>query len=440
MTEIEQILTDLAQQIMLNNLRHLNQSIEDFNNLLSRDPELALKNLSMLSKEDQQTPPAVIEKMIDIAGWRLPDGTLDTTKIYSDPCCGRGGILAYLHKHYNIPKENLYGIDIKQENVTLCNKLGFNVIKGDALKQETYAKIKNLINQIKGEHMTINRVLMNPPYDGNLHLKVLETTLKAVKQNNPACEVVSIQPARWLEDLLANYKQNSDFKKFKTSIVDNIITWSVVDRKTAANNFGFAYPGDLLITSYNATKQSTFKSLIDPIALSAFSKCIDFCLQHNLKQHVKIDDISGWCVKVPYFTGPTKGGDADKNDSSRTQAIVEVVDKRGPYLNGVDSLGNSWKTYFAHDAKFRAAIEFSSCTEGENFIKSCHTNFYKNLIQLIGSIRDYAPYMEDYSKAWTDEDYCKFFDLTKEESEFMCRKVDDYRVKDFINYINLDEE
>ena len=48
--------------------------------------------------------------------------------------------------------------------------------------------------------------------------------------------------------------------------------------------------------------------------------------------------------------------------------------------------------------------------------------------------------MEDYSKVWTDEDYCKFFDLTKEESEFMCRKVDDYRVKDFINYINLDEE
>ena len=62
------------------------------------------------------------------------------------------------------------------------------------------------------------------------------------------------------------------------------------------------------------------------------------------------------------------------------------------------------------------------------------------MIQLIGSIRGYAPYMEDNSKAWTDEDYCKFFDLTKEESEFMCRKVDDYRVKDFINYINLDEE
>ena len=48
--------------------------------------------------------------------------------------------------------------------------------------------------------------------------------------------------------------------------------------------------------------------------------------------------------------------------------------------------------------------------------------------------------LKGYESAWTDEAFCKFFDLTKEESEFMCRKVDDYRVKDFINYINLDVE
>ena len=46
----------------------------------------------------------------------------------------------------------------------------------------------------------------------------------------------------------------------------------------------------------------------------------------------------------------------------------------------------------------------------------------------------FIPYMGDYSHVWTDEDYCKFFNLTKEESEFMCRKVYDYRVKDFIKY------
>ena len=435
MTEIEQILTELAQQIMLNNLRHLNQSIDDFNNLLSRDPELALKNLSMLSKEDQQTPPVIIEKMIEMAGWKLLDGTLDTTKIYLDPCCGRGGILAYLHKYYNIPKENLYGIDIIQENITLCTKLGFNVIKGDALKKETWTKLKSKIKEIKGDNMKITKVLMNPPYDGNLHLKLVE----AVLQNCSEADIVNLSPARWLEDLVAYYKKGSDLKKYKQSIVDKIINYGVIDRKTAAVNFKFTYPGDLLITSYSPNKESTFKSLLSPIAISAFSKCINYCLEHNLKQHVKFDDISGWCVKVPYFTGPTKGGDAERNDPSRTQAIVEVVDKRGPYLNGVDKAGESWKTHFAHDAKFRAAIEFNSCEEAENFITSCHTNFYKNLIQLIGSIRDYAPYMEDYSKAWTDEDYCNFFNLTEEEAKFMSRQVADYRLKDFIEYIKFED-
>jgi hypothetical protein len=48
--------------------------------------------------------------------------------------------------------------------------------------------------------------------------------------------------------------------------------------------------------------------------------------------------------------------------------------------------------------------------------------------------------MEDYTKAWTDEDYCKFFDLTPDEAEFMCKDIEDYRVKDFITYTNLNED
>ena len=101
----------------------------------------------MLSKEDQQTPGQIIEVMIDLMSWRNEDGSLDTTKIYVDPCCGRGNILAYLHSHYNIPKDNLFGIDIKQANVTLCNKLGFNVIQGDALNKDTYLNLNQLIQK-----------------------------------------------------------------------------------------------------------------------------------------------------------------------------------------------------------------------------------------------------------------------------------------------------
>ena len=60
--------------------------------------------------------------------------------------------------------------------------------------------------------MKINKVLMNPPYDGSLHLKVLENVLTNILSLNSAAEVVSVQPVRWLEDPLAEYKQGSDYK------------------------------------------------------------------------------------------------------------------------------------------------------------------------------------------------------------------------------------
>ena len=437
MTEIEQILTDITQQIMLNNWRHLNQRIEDFNNLFSRDSELALKNLSMLSKEDQQTPPAVIEKMIDIAGWRLPDGTLDITKIYLDPCCGRGGILAYLHKHYNIPKENLYGIDIKQENVTLCNKLGFNVVKGDALKQETYAKVKDLINQIKGEHMTINRVLMNPPYNKDLHLKVLATIIKALPTD---CEIVNISPISWLENPVLEYK-NSSFKKYLTSVLPYVNKIQCIDATSACKAFNIEGGCDLGIYLINGKKVDT--TVLKPIVKSCISK---ICFTELASLATKcVSGISGWRCEVKDLTFGSGGHNQGNAESSKQCAVKLVL---GPYCDGYDLDGKFFTDTRQKNQNtknfFKSSICFNSYEEANNFYLSCNTNFYKRLIHILNVNGDpqhaFLPYMEDYSKVWTDEAYCKFFGLTEEESEFMCRKVDDYRVKDFINYINLDEE
>ena len=50
---------------------------------------------------------------------------------------------------------------------------------------------------------------MNPPYDGNLHLKILEKVIPI------ADKVINISPVRWLQDPLAKYKKNSDYKKFE---------------------------------------------------------------------------------------------------------------------------------------------------------------------------------------------------------------------------------
>lgn len=49
-------------------------------------------------------------------------------------------------------------------------------------------------------------IIMNPPYSGNLHLKIVSKIISEY----PNAEIVNLSPIRWLQDPLAEYKKNSD--------------------------------------------------------------------------------------------------------------------------------------------------------------------------------------------------------------------------------------
>ena len=299
-----------------------------------------------------------------------------------------------------------------------------------------------LQNVLKEHNMKINKVLMNPPYDGSLHLEVLEATLKASRETNAECEVVSVQPARWLEDPLAEYKQGSDYKKYKQTLIDNISKLQLVDATTACKAFNIMNSTDLAIYTFNTTMTEIKITAQDNLINKLYSKISTMTTLHDkLDQNV----VDGFRCEVKKLTSGTGGHNLGDYDSSKV-ADVNIV--WGPYTDGYTKDGNFFtagrqKNQFTKDY-FANSIKFNSLDLANNFYLSCNTNFYRRLIHLfkwdVNVPLRFLPYMEDYSKVWTDEDYCKFFDLTKEESEFMCRKVDDYRVKDFINYINLDEE
>ena len=57
------------------------------------------------------------------------------------------------------------------------------------------------------KNMKFDVAIMNPPYDKNLHLKILEKVIPI------ADNVVNISPVRWLFDPLAEYKKQSDYKQ-----------------------------------------------------------------------------------------------------------------------------------------------------------------------------------------------------------------------------------
>ena len=299
-----------------------------------------------------------------------------------------------------------------------------------------------LQNVLKEHNMKINKVLMNPPYDESLHLEVLEATLKAAKETNAECEVVSVQPARWLEDPLAEYKQGSDYKKYKQTLIDNISKLQLVDATTACKAFNIMNSTDLAIYTFNTTRTEIKITVQDNLINKLYSKISTMTTLHDkLDQNV----VDGFRCEVKKLTSGTGGHNLGNYGSSKV-ADVNIV--WGPYTDGYTKDGSFFtagrqKNQFTKDY-FANSIKFNSLDLANNFYLSCNTNFYRRLIHLfkwdVNVPLRFLPYMEDYSKVWTDEAYCKFFGLTEEESEFMCRKVDDYRVKDFINYINLDEE
>ena len=51
--------------------------------------------------------------------------------------------------------------------------------------------------------MHFDKIIMNPPYDGNLHLKILSKIISEY----PEAEVVNLSPIRWLQDHLSEYKK-----------------------------------------------------------------------------------------------------------------------------------------------------------------------------------------------------------------------------------------
>ena len=74
---------------------------------------------------------------------------------------------------------------------------------------------------------------MNPPYSGNLHLKILSKIISEY----PNAEVVNLSPIRWLQDPLAEYKKYSDLFRFE-DIREKIESIDIIDCIISSNLFG----------------------------------------------------------------------------------------------------------------------------------------------------------------------------------------------------------
>ena len=76
--------------------------------------------------------------------------------------------------------------------------------------------------------MNFDHIIMNPPYDKNLHLKILQ---EAMRHSD---DVVNLSPIRWLQDPLVEYKKSSDWFRFE-DIRKKIETLDVITSKRSCS-------------------------------------------------------------------------------------------------------------------------------------------------------------------------------------------------------------
>ena len=228
------------------------------------------------------------------------------------------------------------------------------------------------------------KLILNAPYSKNLHLKILQETIKH------SDDIVNLSPIRWLQDPLAEYKKNSDWKKFE-DIRKRIETLDVVEMKDAYDMFGALFNVNLGI--YYITKKGGFEYEIDPLVKKVVNKCLEIA---GLPAETYTEQKNA--VVIKQMTNPNR---------------------RTAYNLCSNAVG--YKNKNSLDDKKQMCIVFGTSEEAENFRKSTETKMYRFCVKCILTNENvvccykYLPFMPTYEHPWTDEMLYEYFGLTEDE-------------------------
>ena len=253
-------------------------------------------------------------------------------------------------------------------------------------------------------------IIMNPPYDGNTHLKILNN----VVEEFPDAEIVNLSPIRWLTDPLAEHKKNSDYKKFP-NVRDHISSLEIMNGAKMSSEFDAAFFADLAI--YHLTKDGGYKRKENKLLDKMISR-----LDDNLKNHIVKDDLDGISLLITLYAA----GSGDRlKDVYNTN--FNLSKDRAYYTNKKNE--TTGETYFEY--KQRVAwgnngvksegpnVKFTTREERENFYESWNTKtlryMFGSTMSGLGVHAQFLPWLGDYTKKWDDESLREYFELTDEE-------------------------
>ena len=177
----------------------------------------------------------------------------------------------------------------------------------------------------------------NPPYDKNLHLKIINTVINHLTEDGTAS---FIHPARWYEDPLAEYKKGTDKVKFK-NIVDRLDDVKIIDTKTANTKFGILSNSELMLSKLKQKPTGKNITVYNEIAQEAIDIILKYSLEQNLSNVDEKNKVDGWRCQINEMI-PIKPNDGDSEYSRKRHCDLFSWNKTNVFENGFDENGVEW--------------------------------------------------------------------------------------------------
>ena len=251
---------------------------------------------------------------------------------------------------------------------------------------------------------------MNPPYDKNLHLFILEKSLEMLDSSKGL--LINLSPVRWLQDPLAKYKQNVDYKRFG-SIRKHTKSIDVITAQSFQKMFGAIGNFDLGIYKVGKREMSNCVDIINPV-ISRMS-------EYNYENPAPLEENKylGIRVRIPLIIAGKSGG---RNMENRK--LLNTLGKLYVFIDGYKDGKQWWEHYNANqftkkNVNMGVSIKFNNENEAQNFVDSFNTvigRFYMGFaITDVHVNNKNVLWMNDYSNLWNDERFCKYFNISSSE-------------------------
>ena len=269
----------------------------------------------------------------------------------------------------------------------------------------------DIINKVKETDMTFDVAIMNPPYDGSLHLKILE---EVIKHSNI---VTNISPIRWLQDPIVEYKKSTDYAKYEESILKHMIDFIDLDQAYTNDCFGIQFNTKIGISVYNKTGGYDYKKIHESKFNEIYKKCMS--KKERIIPNIKLYKNLNSKNFIPVCL---IGGHVDVNGygvrftRSRYKYFIDGKCQNVERPELYNKEPNEVKSYNLKTFDTVPCVEFDTAEETKNFYSYINTICFQYLTR--GHTQDghiypnLLPFPTDYTNNWNDKLVCEYFNIT----------------------------